>query len=93
VIARLYNINQSHLIPAPRTQGAAPVTCALMPEARLSLHILPIACGGPDIVSNLQWQTIAGPFRAQSARGFHQKRRTRLAPRVRRKNPRCPVRR
>jgi hypothetical protein len=35
----------------------------LTPEARLSLHILPIACSGPDIVSNLQWQAIAGPFR------------------------------
>lgn len=22
-------------------------------------HIVPLACGGPDIVSNLQWQTIA----------------------------------
>ena len=23
-------------------------------------HIVPLACGGPDTLSNLQWQTIAG---------------------------------
>ena len=23
------------------------------------VHIVPLACGGPDAVSNLQWQTIA----------------------------------
>jgi len=23
-------------------------------------HVVPLACGGPDAVSNLQWQTIAG---------------------------------
>jgi hypothetical protein len=22
-------------------------------------HVLPLACGGPDAVSNLQWQTVA----------------------------------
>ena len=22
-------------------------------------HVVPLACGGPDAVSNLQWQTIA----------------------------------
>jgi hypothetical protein len=22
-------------------------------------HVVPLACGGPDVVSNLQWQTIA----------------------------------
>jgi hypothetical protein len=23
-------------------------------------HVVPLACGGPDAVSNMQWQTIAG---------------------------------
>jgi hypothetical protein len=22
-------------------------------------HVLPLACGGPDAVSNMQWQTVA----------------------------------
>jgi hypothetical protein len=33
-----------------RTSGACP--------GYVKDHVLPLACGGPDAVSNLQWQTI-----------------------------------
>ena len=41
----------THLCPAiGRTSGACP--------GYVKDHIVPLACGGPDAVSNLQWQTI-----------------------------------
>jgi hypothetical protein len=41
----------THPCPATgRTSGACP--------GYVKDHILPLACGGPDAVSNLQWQTI-----------------------------------
>jgi hypothetical protein len=41
----------THPCPADgRTSGACP--------GYVKDHVLPLACGGPDAVSNLQWQTI-----------------------------------
>jgi hypothetical protein len=41
----------THPCPATgRTSGACP--------GYVKDHVLPLACGGPDAVSNLQWQTI-----------------------------------
>jgi hypothetical protein len=41
----------THPCPATgRTSGACP--------GYVKDHILPLACGGPDAVANLQWQTI-----------------------------------
>jgi hypothetical protein len=41
----------THPCPATgRTSGACP--------CYVKDHIVPLACGGPDAVSNLQWQTI-----------------------------------
>jgi hypothetical protein len=40
----------THPCPATgRTRGACP--------GYVKDHVLPLACGGPDAVSNLQWQT------------------------------------
>jgi hypothetical protein len=42
----------THPCPATgRTSGACP--------GYVKDHVLPLACGGPDAVSNLQWQTTA----------------------------------
>ena len=41
----------THPCPATgRTSGACP--------GYVKDHVVPLACGGPDAVSNLQWQTI-----------------------------------
>jgi hypothetical protein len=41
----------THPCPATgRTSGACP--------GYVKDHVLPLACGGPDAVANLQWQTI-----------------------------------
>ena len=42
----------THACPATRlTRGACP--------GYVKDHVVPLACGGPDAVSNLQWQTTA----------------------------------
>jgi hypothetical protein len=46
------NFNGS--IPAPRL-GEQPEAC----PGFVKDHIVPLACGGPDAVANLQWQTVA----------------------------------
>lgn len=43
---------RTHPCPSTgRTRGACP--------GWIKDHIVPLACGGPDAVSNLQWQTVA----------------------------------
>jgi len=31
-------------------------------------HVVPLACGGPDAVSNMQWQTVRDARRAETGR-------------------------
>src|SRR6266487_6771490 len=47
-----HEFQQQHPCPSTgRTAGACP--------GYIKDHVVPLACGGPDAVSNMQWQTIA----------------------------------
>jgi hypothetical protein len=47
-----HEFQRQHPCPSTgRTTGACP--------GYVKDHIVPLACGGPDAVSNLQWQTVA----------------------------------
>jgi hypothetical protein len=48
-----HEFQRQHPCPSTgRSTGACP--------GYIKDHVVPLACGGPDSVSNLQWQTVAG---------------------------------